>query len=173
MNFIVDLAWQAIKTYLTSGQLLELPAELPDNLLPPAAVFVSLHTGNGQLRGCRGTLLPTEPTLAEAIIKTAVASAVDDPRFPPMRLEEMDGLEISVDVLSQLKPVTNIQMLDEKKYGVVIQAGPRRAVLLPDIPVVKNVAHQLQLVRQKAGLSPDEPADLFYFTVTRYYADSK
>jgi hypothetical protein len=173
MNLWVNLAYQAIQTYLETGQLLPIPAGLPEHMLEPGAVFVSLHTGSGDLRGCRGTLTPTEPTLVEAVIKTAVASAVDDPRFPPITLGEMEGLDIHVDILSPLEPVTDVQLLDEKKYGVVIQARQGRAVLLPDIPVVRNVAHQLQLVRQKAGLAPDEPADLYYFTVTRYHADSK
>ena len=122
----------------------------------------------GMLRGCRGTIAPTERTLAEAIIKTAIASATDDPRFPPMTPAETDGLDIKVDVLSPMEPVSDTGQLDEKVYGVLIQAGYRRALLLPDIAAVDSVPRQLELVRKKAGLGPDEPAELFRFTVTRY-----
>jgi len=129
---------------------------------------VSLHTVDDLLRGCRGTIAPTERTLAEAIIKTAIASATDDPRFPPMTLAETEGLKIKVDALSPLEPVSDTDQLDEKVYGVLIQAGHRRALLLPDIAAVDSVSRQLELVRKKAGLKPDEPAELFCFTVTRY-----
>jgi AmmeMemoRadiSam system protein A len=170
MHYFIMLAQEAIKTYLSTGQVVTPPVKLPACLQTPGAVFVSLHTATGQLRGCRGTLTPTEPTLAEAIIKTAIASATDDPRFPPMLLPEMNGLQIKIDVLSPLEPVTDISLLDEKVYGVVIKAGSRRAVLLPDIAAVDSVSRQLEMVRRKAGIGFDEPADLFRFTVTRYDA---
>jgi AMMECR1 domain-containing protein len=85
-----------------------------------------------------------------------------------MDLAEMEGLDIKIDLLSSLEPVSDIGELDEKVYGVLIESGYRRALLLPDIPAVDSVARQLELVRQKAGLDPDEPADLYRFTVTRY-----
>ena len=112
--------------------------------------------------------MPTKPTLAEAIIHTTIASAIDDPRFPPMTFAELEGLQIKVDVLSAMEPVFDTSTLDEKVYGVLIRSGSRRALLLPDIAAVKSVPHQLELVRRKAGLSPDEPAELYRFTVTRY-----
>jgi AMMECR1 domain-containing protein len=93
------------------------------------AVFVSLHAAGGQLRGCRGTITPTEPNLALAIINTAIASATDDPRFPPMTADELDGLDVKVDILSELESVKNTNELDEKVYGVVIKSGYRRALL--------------------------------------------
>ncbi len=164
----VSLARQAIETYLATGQSILPPTPIPEEMAEPGAVFVSLHLASGELRGCRGTITPTEPTLAEAIIKTAISSATDDPRFPPMVLAEMEGLKIKVDVLSPMEPVSDISELDEKIYGILIQSGQRRAVLLPDIDVVKSVPHQLELVRRKADLAPDEPADLYRFTVTRY-----
>ncbi|MCG3210611.1 MAG: hypothetical protein FOGNACKC_04242 [Anaerolineae bacterium] len=173
MHPLVELAQQAIQQYLATGQILPAPANLPPEMQQPAAVFVSLHTGTGDLRGCRGTLTPTEPTLAEAVIQTAIASAVDDPRFPPMLLPEINGLNINIDVLSPLEPISDASSLDPKIYGVVIRAGKRRGVLLPDIPSVDSVARQLEVVRRKAGISPNEPADLYRFTVTRYYADSE
>ena len=172
MHPFVALAYDAIKTYLETGQIISAPSPLPDNMAKQAAVFVTLHTAADRLRGCRGTLTPTQPNLAEAIIHTAITSATDDPRFPPMVLAELPGLQIKVDVLSELESVTDTSQLDENVYGVLVETGQRRAVLLPAIAAVNSVAHQLELVRRKAGLSPDEPADLYRFTVTRYEADS-
>ena len=128
MHPFIALASQAIETYLKTGQQPALPTPLPAELLEPAAVFVSLHLANGRLRGCRGTITPTQPTLAEAIIHTAIASATDDPRFPPMTQMELPGLQVKVDVLSPLQPVTDMSQLDEKVYGVFIQSGQRRAL---------------------------------------------
>lgn len=168
MHPFIILAQQAIETYLKMGQILSPPTPLPAEMIEPGAVFVSLHSADGKLRGCRGTITPTESSLAKAIIQTAIASAIDDPRFPALTVEELVDLNIKVDVLGPLEPVTDIAELDEKIYGVFIQSDRRRALLLPDIAAVDNVPHQLELVRHKAGLLPDEPAELYRFTVTRY-----
>lgn len=167
-HLFIRLACQAIETYLITGQTIAPPRPLPPELEDQGAVFVSLHLADGRLRGCRGTIAPTQPNLAEAIIHTAIASATDDPRFPPMTAAELPGLQVKVDVLSPMEPVTDLSQLDEKTYGVLIQSGYNRALLLPDIPAVDSVARQLELVRRKAGLSPAEPAELYRFTVTRY-----
>ena len=164
----VELARRAIEVYLQTGQIIEPPRPLPPDMAEPGAVFVSLHTADDLLRGCRGTIAPTERTLAEAIIKTAIASAIDDPRFEPMTSAETTGLKIKVDRLSPLEPVEDESQLDARVYGVLIESGLRRALLLPDIAGIESVPRQLAMVRQKAGLRPDEPADLFRFTVTRY-----
>lgn len=168
MHPFIALALQAISHYLKTGQIISAPQPLPEEMAQPGAVFVSLHLADGSLRGCRGTIVPTEPNLAEAIIHTAIASATDDPRFMPMRPEELEGLDIKVDVLSSLEPVSDVSQLDEKVYGVLIKTDRRRALLLPDIPMVDSVDRQLELVRLKAGLLPDEPAELYRFTVKRY-----
>jgi AmmeMemoRadiSam system protein A len=166
----VGLARQAIETYLQTSQFIKLPAPLPPELAEPGAVFVSLHTAEGLLRGCRGTIAPTERTLAEAIVKTAITAAINDSRFQPITLAETDGLNIKVDRLSPMEPVEDETQLDERVYGVLIEAesDPRRALLLPDIAGIDSVPHQLAIVRQKAGLRADEPATLYRFTVTRY-----
>jgi AMMECR1 domain-containing protein len=88
-----------------------------------------------------------------------------------MTSDEIEGLDIKVDVLSELEPVSDTSELDEKIYGVVIKSDYRRALLLPDIAAVDSVPRQLELVRRKAGIGPDEPAELYRFTVTRYTKD--
>jgi hypothetical protein len=174
MHPFIKLAQESIINYLATGQLLAAPSPLPPQLQQPGAVFVTIYAAGGQLRGCRGTIVPTEPTLADAIIKTAVASATDDPRFPPMTLAETAAMQLKIDLLSPMEPVADVATLNEKIYGVLIQSpsGQRRGLLLPNIDAVDSVPHQLQLVRRKAGMSPDEPSELFRFTVTRFQADT-
>jgi len=164
----VALAHNAITTYLQTGEILALPDPLPVDMSRPGAVFVSLHLADGSLRGCRGTTAPAEPNLAQAIIMTAIASATDDPRFVPMCQDELEGLNVKIDVLEPMEIVSDISQLNEKLYGVLVNSGLRRALLLPNISAVDSVARQLELVRRKAGLLEDEPAELYRFMVTRY-----
>ena len=168
MHPFIILAHKAIKIYLETGQIMAAPNPLSPEMEKSGAVFVSLHSAENQLRGCRGTITPTKPNLAEAIIHTTIASASDDPRFSPVSLTEIEGLQIKVDVLSSMELVLDTNTLDEKIYGVFIESNQKQALLLPNILAVKNVLHQLELVRTKAGLLPHEPANLYCFTVTRY-----
>lgn len=168
MHPFIALAHQAITTYLESGEVILPPNPLPEDMAVPQAVFVSLHLADGSLRGCRGTIAPTEPNLALAIIRTAIASATDDPRFLPLTRNELKGLDIKIDILGPMEPVSDISQLNEKIYGVFIKSGWQRALLLPDIPAIDSVTRQLEVVRRKAGLSPDQLAELYRFTVTRY-----
>src|SRR3712207_5507495 len=96
---IVSLARQAILRYLTSGDFLQPATEPPFPQRGPAGVFVSLKR-QGELRGCIGTCLPTQPSLSQEVVRNAVSAATADPRFPPVTLEEMEELDISVDVLT-------------------------------------------------------------------------
>ena len=132
----------------------------------PAACFVTLKK-DGELRGCIGTLEPAEPTLGAEIARNARASATQDPRFPPVTDDECEALACSVDVLSPSEPCT-LADLDAARYGVIVEAGFRRGVLLPALSGVDHVAAQVGIALQKAGIGADEPFDVRRFTVTRY-----
>ncbi|MFQ5611949.1 MAG: AmmeMemoRadiSam system protein A [Anaerolineae bacterium] len=168
MHPYVKLAHKALKAYLETGQILEPPPSLPPELREPQAVFVSLYAADGELRGCRGTTEPQEPTLFEAIVQTSIKSAIDDPRFAPMTAGELAGLKIKIDVLGPLEQVADLAELDPRRYGVLIQAGPQRALLLPDIPGIDTVDKQLAGARRKAGIPPDKPIKILRFSVQRY-----
>ncbi|HOT23497.1 MAG TPA: AmmeMemoRadiSam system protein A [Thermoleophilia bacterium] len=133
----------------------------------PAACFVSLKK-RGELRGCIGTLAPAEPDLGAEIARNAYSAAFHDPRFPPLRPEELDDLSVSVDVLSPSEPCDKSD-LDPSRYGVIVSSGFRRGVLLPDLEGVDTVATQLAIALQKAGIAPWEDFSLERFTVTRYH----
>ncbi len=73
-----------------------------------------------------------------------------------------------VDILTRPEPVKSEAELDPVKYGVLVTSGPKKGILLPDLPGVNSVAQQIDIARSKAGISPDEPSRLFRFEVRRY-----
>ena len=132
-----------------------------------AGAFVSLHRGGG-LRGCIGTIAPTQPTLAEEVAHNVLEAALNDPRFDAMTADELDDLEISVDVLHPAEPAT-LEQLDPKRFGVIVTAGYRRGLLLPDLEGVDDIATQLDIALRKAGISPDEQFSIERFRVDRFH----
>lgn len=165
---LVQLARQTIETYLKENKIIDPPAELIPEMKEQAGVFVSLHRA-GQLRGCIGTFRPTTKSVAHEVIRNAIESSTRDPRFPPMAKDELTGLEISVDVLSKPEPAGSIKDLDAKKYGVIIKAGAKSGLLLPNLDGVNTPEEQIAICRRKAWISDDEPLELFRFEVRRYH----
>jgi len=167
MHSLVKLAKKTVETYVNEGKTPPPPEELTPEMKAKAGVFVSLHK-SGALRGCIGTFEPTQKNVAEEIISNAISSSTRDPRFPPVAPEELEHLEYSVDVLTTPKPVKDKSQLDPKKYGVIVECGFRRGLLLPDLEGVDSVDYQIDICRQKAGIAPDEPVKLYRFEVKRY-----
>jgi hypothetical protein len=163
----VKLARETVETYVRGGKVLEPPDEPTPEMKETAGVFVSLHKF-GELRGCIGTFEPTEKNIAAEIITNAISSATRDPRFPPVAPNELKDLSYGVDVLTKPEPVADKDQLDPKKYGIIVEAGSRRGLLLPDLPGVDSVDKQISICRRKAGIMPDEPIMLYCFQVKRY-----
>jgi len=163
---IVRIAREAVEQYVRHGTILKPEATSPE-LAERAGVFVSLHK-KGRLRGCIGTFDATLANVAEETVASAISAATRDPRFPPVAERELDALEYHVDVLTSPEPVENDGQLDAKRYGVIVEAGWRRGLLLPDLEGVDTVAQQLEICRMKAGIAPDEPIRLYRFAVKRY-----
>ena len=132
-----------------------------------AGAFVSLHA-HGQLRGCIGTTGPTTESVAWEIVQNAVSACARDPRFPPVTVAELDSLEYSVDVLGQPEPISSSSELDVKRYGVIVSCGSRRGLLLPDLEGVDTVEQQIDIARQKGGISSREKYTLERFEVVRH-----
>jgi AmmeMemoRadiSam system protein A len=162
----VTLADRAIRAYVSNRQTVGPPEQLPEGMKRSAGVFVSIKK-QGALRGCIGTFFPTEPSLAEELIANAIKSATADPRFPPIAPDELDELELTVDVLSEPEPCVESD-LDPTRYGVIVESGWRRGLLLPDLPGVDSIAQQIDIARRKAGIRADEPCKLQRFTVERH-----
>lgn len=163
----VRLARQTLETYVKTGKKIKLPADSPLTK-QKAATFVSLKV-DGQLRGCIGTLEPVRENIAGEIMENAISAGIHDPRFRPVTADELPTLTYSVDVLSEAEEVRGPADLDHRKYGVIVQSGHRRGVLLPDLEGVDTVEEQLSIALQKAGISPQEPYKIFRFLVQRYY----
>lgn len=163
----VRLARESLTYYLEHGQLMDKPAQLPENLQGKAGVFVSFKKA-GQLRGCIGTFAPTQPSIAEEIIQNAVSAGTEDPRFSPIKLSELAELETSVDVLGTPEQIESIDDLEPKTYGVIVRSGRRSGLLLPDLEGVDTVTDQVSIAMQKAGIPAGKEIDLYRFTVTRY-----
>jgi AmmeMemoRadiSam system protein A len=134
-----------------------------------AGAFVSLHL-DGVLRGCIGTIQPTQANLLQEIIYCAQQSCSSDPRFSPVRPGELRALDIKVDVLGAPEPIDGPESLDVRRYGVIVQSGAKRGLLLPDLEGVDTVEDQLSIARRKANIAPDAPVELFRFQVERHGA---
>ena len=130
--------------------------------------FVSIKTRYGDLRGCIGTILPTQSGLGIEIMANAIAAATRDPRFPPMRLEELPDVRFSVDVLGTPEPVDNFAQLDPAKWGVIVTRGSKRGLLLPDLPGVETVQQQVSIAMQKGDIHTTDGMSVQRFSVTRY-----
>ncbi len=166
MSPLVRLARETVETYVKEGKTPQ-PKELTPEMSGRAGVFVSIHK-LGELRGCIGTFEPVEKNVAEETIANAIGSATRDPRFPAIAPNELKDLDYSVDVLTSPEPVKSQDELDPKQYGVIVESGWRRGLLLPDLEGVDSVAEQIDICRQKAGIAPHEPVKLYRFEVKRY-----
>ena len=165
----VRLAYDAVDYYVLHRKYLPLPEDIDEELINrKAGAFVSIHK-EGLLRGCIGTTGPTRENVALEIIGNAVSACSRDPRFSPVREEELKDLEISVDVLGETEDISSPEELDVKRYGVIVSCGNRRGLLLPDLDGVDTVEQQIEIARQKGGISENENYTLQRFEVVRHY----
>ena len=105
--------------------------------------------------------------VADEICRLAIDSGTEDPRFSPVKEDELCELEYTVDILSSPEPA-GFEDLDVKRYGVIVTNGHRRGLLLPDLEGVDSIEYQLAIALQKAGIRPDEGFDIERFTVERH-----
>ena len=164
------LARLAVETYIHSGTVIETPASLASPLLRErAACFVSIKTNEGDLRGCIGTIEPTNMSLAKELITNAISAATRDPRFFPVTSDELAGLRYSVDVLEPPEPA-RFENLSPDIYGVIVEdeTGARRGLLLPNLEGVETACQQVEIAARKAGIPSDVPFRLHRFRVRRF-----
>ena len=164
----VQLARRTLETYIKEDQIIEVPEDLPKEMTSgKAGAFVSIKK-NGQLRGCIGTIEPTRVSIAEEIIYNAISSGTGDPRFEPVEEKELDQLVYSVDVLGKAEPIKSLDELDVIQYGVIVRAGRRSGLLLPNLEGVDTPEQQVSIAMQKAGIKPGEKYELERFEVIRH-----
>ncbi|HVB34443.1 MAG TPA: AmmeMemoRadiSam system protein A [Patescibacteria group bacterium] len=146
---LLRVARQAIELALVSRPLDNLPA-LPD-LTEPKGAFVTLMR-HGRLRGCVGQVEPVDP-LARLVARCAVAAATEDPRFPPVAVEEVPQLEIELSLLSRPQPL-RFEEIEIGRHGLIATQSSKTGLLLPQVADEKNwpVERFLEETCLKAGL---------------------
>jgi uncharacterized protein (TIGR00296 family) len=169
-RFLVKLARRAVEAYVKERLKINVPKDTPAQLLEKSGVFVTLNTvskaGDKRLRGCIGFPLP-HFALAQAVIESAISAASADPRFPPVTPEELDSIVVEVTVLT---PPTLIEVKNPGEYpkrirvgkdGLIVERGPYKGLLLPQVPVDWNWNEEefLSECCIKAGLPPDSWCD--------------
>ncbi len=154
----VRLARRAIETYLSERRVIR--DRLTGVFEEKRGVFTTL-TKHGELRGCIGFPYPIK-RLDEAIIESAIAAATEDPRFPPVRLEEMDEIIVEVTILTpperiKAKPVDLPKHVEIGRHGLMVKRGPYSGLLLPQVAVEFGFDAEefLSQTCMKAGLPPD------------------
>lgn len=166
---IVAIARAAVEAYTRDGERLQVDTTIdPRWTSERAASFVSIHSGDGALRGCIGTVTPSLAHVAAEVVSNAIAAATTDPRFLPVRPHELADLTYKVDLLTPPEQVAGETDLDVRRYGVIVEAQGRRGLLLPDLGGISSVAEQVRIAQQKAGIQESEATTLFRFEVERY-----
>ena len=164
----VKLARASLESYIRDHKVMPVPDDLPEEMVnDKAGVFVSIHK-DGELRGCIGTIGPTQPNIAKEIIRNAISASTEDPRFPPITVSELDRLEINVDVLGAPEEIESEDELDVKRYGVIVSNGFRRGLLLPDLEGIETPQQQVLIAKHKAMISQSENVKLERFEVIRH-----
>jgi len=157
-SLLLRLARRSLEAAV-SGEQTPLPYVPPGPLRALGAAFVSLHKKNGELRGCIGTILPTQP-LYRTVMEAAASAARQDPRFEPVRAVELSALEAEVSVISPCQEVPSEalpQAVQTGIHGVMVSRKDLRGVLLPQVAVEKNWDSRqlLEEACKKAGLPPN------------------
>jgi AmmeMemoRadiSam system protein A len=151
---LLDLARRAIVEAVCQGRLLGIPTPA-DVLAKPSGAFVTLHR-RGQLCGCIGQVEVSQESLAATVVRCAVGAACEDPRFRPVRPEEVAELEIEISVLSPLEPLRP-EAVEVGRHGLMVIHYQQRGVLLPQVAVEHRWTRErfLEETCIKAGLERD------------------
>ena len=131
------------------------PIERGGALDGPGAAFVSIHR-TGELRGCLGRLDVSLP-LGETVAHLAALVADSDPRFVPLARHELAEVDLEISVLTPEQEVTDINEIEVGRHGLIVEQGPRRGLLLPQV-ATEHGWDRFTFLEQtciKAGLAPD------------------
>ncbi len=165
---IVSFARQVVEQYVKTGKrTVEKINE--DNQFDKikAGIFVSIKK-DGKLRGCIGTIEPTQNSITEEVINNAISASTKDPRFSPVGSEELNQLVYSVDILKEAELISDVEKLDPQKYGVIVEKDHRRGLLLPMLEGIDTIEEQIEVALKKANIDKSEDYLIYRFEVRRY-----
>ncbi|MEO0265811.1 MAG: AmmeMemoRadiSam system protein A [candidate division WOR-3 bacterium] len=163
---LLKLARKALENKF-SGQKDPVLTDPTENLKAFCGAFVTLRKHN-QLRGCIGYIKGIKP-LWEEIVNLAKEAAFHDPRFYPLRPEELKEVEIEISVLTPLQKISDTSLIEVGKHGILIKRGFFQGLLLPQVAIEENWDRETFLDHTclKAGLYPgcwkDEKTEIYIF----------
>lgn len=168
-RYLKDLVKLRIAQQLKSKVRIKTPLPEPPSarLREPLGAFVTLKI-RGRLRGCIGHIVGDAP-LFETVAQMALSAAFEDPRFPPVRLDEFEALEIEISILSPLELCPDPLKIEVGRHGLLLRKGGRSGLLLPQVPVEWGWDREtfLKLTCAKASLPADawraSDTDIYWF----------
>ncbi len=153
---LIDIARRTIEQFVRTGKVLNV-RETDPRLCKEEGAFVTI-TKHGMLRGCIGNIIGHGP-LYLTVRDMAIAAASQDPRFPPLRENELDDIEIEISVLSKPHVVKSADEIKMGVHGVIVSQGLfHQGVFLPQVAKETGWSKEKflsELCSQKAGLPPD------------------
>lgn len=170
-KFAVRTARKVVEFYLEKEDIPHI--DFPKKFEKESGVFTTISTyPERELRGCIGYPEPVLP-LKDALIQSAISAAFSDPRFPPLRKDEINNIVFEVSLLTppeEIKVEDRKELLNEVKiglHGLIAERGFYRGLLLPQVPVEWNwdVKEFLEQTCWKAGL----PRDCWLDRRTKFY----
>jgi AmmeMemoRadiSam system protein A len=146
---LLGLARRAVTDAISRRELTNTCCDI--NFKGKYGVFVTLHV-RGKLRGCIGVVEADEP-LGEAVLRCAASAAQHDTRFPAIREEELNALEIEISLLSPITPI-RVEEIEIGHHGLIITKAGRRGLLLPQVATEHGLRREefLEETCAKAGL---------------------
>ncbi len=165
-NTLLVIARKSIASHLRGIQAPK-PDVVEENLLANRGCFVTIKMG-GKLRGCLGQFTSDKP-LHLLVAEMAIAAATRDPRFYPLRSDDLEKTEIEISVLSSLEKIDTIEDIEVGRHGLYIEKNFYRGVLLPQVAIEYGWDRNtfLEQTCLKAGLDKnawEEEADIYVFS---------
>lgn len=153
-TYLLNIARQSIKLAVNK-KIPPVPNDCPAVFRMPSGAFVTIHKF-GELRGCIGYIEATKPII-DTIVETASHAAMNDPRFKPVSIDELEDLELEISILSHLKEITDLNEIEVGTHGIVMEQGANRGLLLPQVATEYNWDRDtfLSQAARKAGLPYD------------------
>ena len=175
-QILLAVAAESITQGIRQGTPLNIQADnYPESVRAVGACFVTLHT-QGELRGCIGSLEAYRPLVTD-VADNAYAAAFRDPRFTPLRAEELPELDVHISVLGPAEPLKvrdEADLIDQLRPGIdglILQERDRRGTFLPSVwASLPDPAQFVRHLKRKAGLADDYWSDSIQ--VWRYTTES-
>lgn len=171
-SFYTTIALETLIDHFSSGRGIDISTEdLPDEFSRPAPCFVSLHTKNGKLRGCMGSVVPQKENLYNEIISNTIHAAFNDKRVAPLKQAELDQVSILVEVVQPMQRIASLKELQPDVYGVMVKDRTgKTGVLLPCPGEIETVEQQLKTACDKGGIvyTGTKELDIYRFKVVGF-----